>query len=251
MSEFLCSLITIVNKEKVYQDFLNNLHTQKDISYELITIDNKQNEFTSARMAYNQAAKKAKGKYLVFLHPDIRFLNPYSLKEILTYIQTINTFGVVGIAGSPKELVHHNRIILTNIKHGDNKQKVAESHEIAEPTEVQTVDEALFIIKKTYWEQQPFPSKEGWHLYAVEQCLIANIDGLKNYVVPADIWHTSDGKSEDYRYTIQIKKLIKQYQTYTNTINTTVKRWQTSGIKAKIFLNYYLIKMYVKHILKM
>ena len=85
MTDPLYSLITIVNKEDVYQ-------------------------------AFNDAAKKARGKYLVFLHPDIRFLNEHALKDVLDQIRSLpKDFGVAGIAGSPKELVANDRIILTTI----------------------------------------------------------------------------------------------------------------------------------------
>ena len=58
------SLITIVNKEPVYQEFKKNLDTQVNVDYELIKIDNYDNQFNSARAAYNDAAKKANGEYL-------------------------------------------------------------------------------------------------------------------------------------------------------------------------------------------
>lgn len=74
MTDPLYSLITIVNKEDVYQAFKAGLEKQTGVEYELIRINNENNEYNSARKAFNDAAKKAKGKYLVFLHPDIRFL---------------------------------------------------------------------------------------------------------------------------------------------------------------------------------
>lgn len=244
------SLITIVNKESVYQEFLENLNTQKGVDYELITINNEHNQYTSARQAYNEAAKGATGEYLVFLHPDIRFLASDSLLNITKYVSKLDNFGLAGIAGSPKKLVDNKRIILTNIIHGLNKESVPNSAKVQEPTEVQTLDEALFIMKKSFWKKYPFPNKEGWHLYAVEQCLIASINGYHNYVIPANIWHTSNGKSEDYRYTLQVRKLIKEYRPYVDNINTTVKRWRTRGIFAEVYSLSYLCKMYLKYLLK-
>ena len=61
------SLITIVNKDDVYQEFKTNLAQQKDIDYELIRINNEHQQYQSARQAFNEAAQKAKGEYLVFL----------------------------------------------------------------------------------------------------------------------------------------------------------------------------------------
>lgn len=249
MIDITYSLITIVNKEAVYKDFLDSLNTQVGVKYELIAINNEHNQYSSARTAYNVAARRAKGEYLIFLHPDIRFLASDSLARICNYTKEIDDFGLVGIAGSPKELVKNERIILTNIIHGDNKETVPNSKKVTGPTEVQTLDEAFFIMKKSFWEKFPFPNKEGWHLYAVEQCLIANINGYPNYVVPANIWHTSDGKSEDYRYTLQVRKLIREYRPYVDNINTTVKRWRTRGLYANLYSLAYLMKMYLKYLL--
>lgn len=244
------TLITIANKKDIYLEFINNLKTQVNVNYELITIWNDKKQYSSARQAYNTAAAKSTGDILIFLHPDIRFTATTALSDIIFQLSSLKKFGVVGIAGSPKELVGGDRIIVTNIVHGKNKISVPNSTKINAPVEVQTVDEALFIMSKKFWEEHPFPSKEGWHLYAVEQCLIASKAGFKNFVIPIkDIWHTSDGKSEDYRYTLQVRKLVREYRKYTNTINTTVKRWRTRGIYAQIYILFYLFKMYIKFLL--
>ncbi|MDW5472880.1 hypothetical protein SAZ89_01370 [Limosilactobacillus reuteri] len=52
------SIITIVNKEKVYQDFKKSLNQQQQVDYEVIKVNNDNNQFKSARKAYNEAAKK-------------------------------------------------------------------------------------------------------------------------------------------------------------------------------------------------
>lgn len=41
----LFSIITIVNKEKVYEDFKRSLESQKEVNYELVKIDNTHNQF--------------------------------------------------------------------------------------------------------------------------------------------------------------------------------------------------------------
>lgn len=39
------SIITIVNKEKIYEDFKRSLESQKEVNYELVKIDNTHNQF--------------------------------------------------------------------------------------------------------------------------------------------------------------------------------------------------------------
>ncbi|MCX2187190.1 glycosyltransferase [Limosilactobacillus pontis] len=223
------SLITISNNESVYQEFKKGLKQQKDVDYELIKINNDHNQFNSARVAYNEAAKKARGKYLVFLHPDIRFLDDYALHDTLSAIKAIPNFGVAGIAGSPWKLYKNKSYIITTIVQGKDKEHVGTP--INKTTEVQTLDESFFVIKKTYWEKHPFTNYLGWHFYAVEQCLRAIIDGKKNYVVPARIWHKSTGGSEDKNYVRMGEEMVQRYGSHFPYINTTVTKWETRGIK--------------------
>lgn len=242
------SLITIVNKEAVYKEFKNNLESQQKVNYELIRINNDHNQYDSARAAYNAALKKASGDYLVFLHPDIRFLDKFALHEILNQIIHLPNLGVAGIAGSPSELVNGDREILTTIVQGSKKETVG--HSINRPTSVQTVDECFFVTTKQFAVDHPFSDIKGWHFYAVEQCLVALLNGKNNYVVPAHVWHTSAGASEDYHYVLIGMQMIKRYGNHFNHINTTVHKWDTKGVNSRFHNYVYLIKRIITTYLK-
>lgn len=228
-SQHKFSIITIVNKENVYQDFKQNLQSQEGVDYELIKVNNDHNQFSSAREAYNNAAQKATGEYLLFIHPDIRFLDDKALHDILKQIKELNNFGVAGIAGCPVELRNGHAILYTNLKQGAKCQEIGDN--ISKPTEVQTVDECFFVMKKDLLEEIPFSDIEGWHFYAVEQCLRASLLGKKNYVVPARAWHQSDGASENLQYVKIGKEIVKRYGNNFPYINMTVSRWETHGLK--------------------
>ncbi len=224
------SLITIANKENIYQEFKKGLLKQQNINYELIKVKNDHNQFSSARKAYNTAAKKASGKYLVFLHPDIRFLDRRALYDVLKQITALNDFGIAGIAGSPKKLWKNDQsYIVTTMIQGINKEHVGEK--INKVTEVQTVDECFFVMKRSYWQLHPFSDIQGWHFYSVEQCLRAIQSGKHNYVVPSRIWHLSTGVSEDSNYVKIGKIIVQRYGQNFPYINTTVTKWDTHGLK--------------------
>lgn len=244
MNKPLCSLLLIVNKEPIYQQFLYNLTTQLDVTNELIEIDNRNNQYSSARAAFNENIHRANGEYLIFLHPDICFLDPYALRDIMTHVRSLGEFGVAGIAGTPEQLVNKERVILSNILHGYKMHPAGEI--ISRPTEVQTLDECMFIVKADYFRQSPFPDVAGWHLYCVEHCLQAIRDGRKNYVVPAHVWHHSAGKSLDWNYIPQLEILISKYKDMTPLINTTVRKWHTRGFCYRIFRRYYMCKQWLK-----
>lgn len=221
------SIITIANKEDVYQKFKANLEEQSGVDYELIKIRNDRHQYSSARTAYNQAVAKATGKDLLFLHPDIRFLDKRALADVLQQAWKLPNRGVVGIAGVPDNLGPYH--IMTTMKQGVTPRSVGVP--IDRPTKIQTVDECFFIFSKQFWEQHPFSDIEGWHLYAVEECLQAIMDGKTNYVVPSRICHASDGVSEDWNYVKTGRQIVKRYGAHFPIINTTVYKWNTHGAR--------------------
>lgn len=223
----LFSIITIVNKEKIYEGFLKNLKEQEGVQYELIKINNDHNQFSSAREAYNDAMKKAHGDYFIFLHPDMRFLDKFALKDALEQIVKIDDLGVAGVSGCPFELYHHKSTILTTIVQGDPYYHFGKS--IDKVTEVQTVDECFFVMPRDFCENHPFTDVKGWHMYAVEQCLIALLNNKKNYVIPARMWHYSPGNSENWQYVQTGREIVKRYGNHFSSINTTMTTWNTKS----------------------
>lgn len=248
MDKPLCSLLVIVNKEPLFRELVADLSLQQSISYELIEIDNRNNRYSSAREAFNEAASQAQGEYLVFLHPDVRFLDSNALHDLMAQVQSLNDFGVVGVAGAPEQLENGKRVILSAIVHGEDKRPAGQI--IEHPMEIQTLDECLFVIRADWFREHPFSQATGWHLYCVEQCLQSAVYGRKNYVVPARVWHLSDGKSLDWKYVSQLERLIKIYGKTIPVINTTVRKWPTRGLGNKLFRHYFKIKQRIKAILR-
>ena len=245
----MISLVLIVNKQEIYKDFLDNLDTQEEIEYEIVPIFNYNNEYRSARQAYNNATKKINGDVLIFMHPDIRFLHKHSLKNFVESIHSIKDAGVIGVAGAraskDKPSVGD---ILSGIVHGLDKRELG-TVQIKKTEEVQTVDECMFAVNKKYFLEHPFSDLSGWHLYAVDYCLEALKNSRKNYVVPSQIWHISDGVSLDEKYVEQVEIIIKKWRDYYNVIYTTIKTWPTKGVYAYIYRKYYWIKQRIKRMI--
>lgn len=239
LNEYLFSIITIVNKPKVFDKFRSKLDKQIGVKYELIPIMNDHNQFHSARMAYNSYLSKIKGDYVIFTHPDINFLQNDSLSKILKQVVDLPHLGVAGIAGSPWKHEGRHAFIVSTIVQGNSQKRIGKY--INKPTIVQTVDECFFVMKRDYLIKHPFSTINGWHMYAVEQSLEAISNGLTNYVVPAKVWHDSTGASEDRSYVITGKQIVKKYGKEFPFINTTVTKWETKGWKARVYpwLKYY------------
>ena len=244
--KYFCTIIVISNKEYVLKEYKKCLQTQKNVEYQLIVIDNTKKIYKSARKAFNSVLDQAYYETVVFSHPDIRFISENALFEILQMTEEIADFGVCGIAGCQGG---EEWKILSNIIHGDKKKEAGKK--IKQAIEVQTVDECFFLMKRETIQELRFTDEEGWHLYAVEQCLRMIDKGKKNYVVPAKIWHLSDGRSLDPTYMNILERIINKYRTNMGYINTTVKQWRTKGIKACLYRKFYYMKQIIKRIIYM
>ena len=79
------SIITVVNKCEVFREILqSSLEEQENIEYELIVKDNRNNQYNSLSEAYNEAIKEAEGEWIMFVHPDVRFLFKGELEKMVS-----------------------------------------------------------------------------------------------------------------------------------------------------------------------
>lgn len=239
------SIICIVNNHRIFYNFLyRSLAKQKYDDYELIKIDNCNNQFKGATSAYEFGVSKAKGDFLLFIHQDIEFLNEDSLGQIILRINQIGNFGVVGVAGC---IEGSEYISYSNIIHG--KSKLRSGLYLDNYVEAQTVDECLFVVKKDVFLNFKFNNNlTGWHLYAVEYCLRLQKYNLKTFIIPSDLYHKSDGGSLDYNYWIHLKYILKLFSASNEYINTTLGQWKPSFFLS-IKLDYYILKNLIKKLL--
>lgn len=239
------SIVTIVNKPDLFDRFCKSLEMQTNVSYELIPIYNLNNEYKSARDAFNSVLNNCNGEYVVFTHPDIIFETSNVLYTIKTYLNRIVDFGVIGAAGASADKYNKNvRVIYSNMVHGMNKKNAG--IKIDSIQEVQTVDECFFVLDRRYITETKFSELDGWHLYAVELCLQSILANKKNYVIPLKIWHLSNGKSLDSNYIKQLNRIIQIYGDKFPILYTTVKIWMTQGLRSKLYRYYYFVKQKIK-----
>lgn len=241
----MISIICASNNKKILEkELIMSLSKQTFIDYELIIVDTNKLKFESAAEALNYGAKKAKGNYIVFAHHDIIIKESDELERIIKYVEQIEDFGIIGIAG-----ITEKGMVIGNITNGDPEVKIA-NKEIANPTEVQTVDEVMFIVKKEIFDKYRLNTEnKTWHLYAVEYCMQMKNIGKKVYVIPSNIYHHSSGGSMNKDYYKEIKRFSKLQKNTVKIINTTMGKWHTNRIilffdiiKVKILLKLIKIK---------
>lgn len=225
------------------ENFLLESLKRQNINYELILINNVNNEFTSAAKALNYAATKATGDYLLFVHQDIFFYDNNILKNLLHYAQS-RPNAIIGTAGRSA-----GNETLANIFHGIPPRPAGKR--IDGIHKVETVDESLFLIDRNLFKKIKFDEKtiNGWHLYAVDYCLEAKKYGYSSYVVGIDnIYHRSPGFSFNHQYFLILKQIIHKYRKM-KYIYTTMGKWPTNTVKLNFKINLMKIKSKIKMVL--
>jgi GT2 family glycosyltransferase len=237
------SVICVYNNKQILESFLLESLKKQNINYELILINNVNNEFTSAAKALNYAATKATGDYLLFVHQDIFFYDSNILKDLLYYAQS-KPNAIIGIAGTTE-----NNEVLTNILHDIPPRPAGKR--IDGIHKVETVDECLFLIDRNIFNKIKFDenSINGWHLYAVDYCLEAKKYGYPSYVIGIDnIYHRSPGFSFNNQYFLILKQIIHKHRQI-KYIYTTMGKWPTNTFKLNFKINLKKIKSKIKMVL--
>ena len=236
------SIVVVYNDyKKLYSMLIKSLETQTFTDYELISVDNSNNQFSSASSAYNYGGNRANGKYILFLHQDIIFTDKNSLNKIIAYADKLfpEKFSLLGFAGvqpgefKKNELV--NTLHLMTLKCGESKT-VYSWKPLEQPEEVFAVDECGFMMTKEMFSKFPFNDLGNtWHLYAVEMCLKLKQSGYHVGVIPVDAWHCSLGRMNSDYYK-RMRMLVKRYGKTFDAIFTTCFSIKTSRPMADIIL---------------
>lgn len=242
----MISVVCVFNDKDSLEECLkeslkNNL---KDDNYQLVLVDNTQNNYSSAAEALNHGGQKAQGKYIMFVHQDVYFDPNTSFSTLEDLLDSMANLGVAGVAGAPGD----NEDIISNMKHGVPPRKVSPNR-LIKPEKVQTVDECLFIVPKSVFDVLKFDEKlfRGWHLYAVDFSLSCQEKGLDVYVMPFSIYHRSIGYSLTGDFYQSAENVIKKHKTHYKKIYTTIGYWNTrqsftyQKMKHKIHWNWTLL----------
>ncbi len=151
---------------------------------ELLAIDNRSGDFTTAGGALNHGARESRNEVVVFVHQDVYL---HSLPELeraaaeLLHSEDIGLMGAVGVDG-------RSRVI------GRVRDRVVPiGSRAADPRDVETLDEVLFLIRKDRVLAEPLSEepKLAWHAYAVEYALRVRRSGLRVVARDVELTHNS------------------------------------------------------------
>ncbi len=198
---------------------------------ERILIDNSDGRFSSAAAALNHGASLCTGDLLLFCHQDIRFKSTDSLLDLVKRCAILGEGDVGGVAGAKQ-----GRTFIM-ITHGEEEEPYSTGSMFdGDYVGVETVDECIIIMPKSTWESHHFDEEicDGWHFYAVEQCLYALLHGHDVYTFLADVNHLSSRGTVNDTYYRALRKLMAAYSDQVSYISTSVGYWPRKGLERAI-----------------
>ncbi|RYE14804.1 MAG: hypothetical protein EOP34_05440 [Rickettsiales bacterium] len=203
--DFEFSICTLVTRETEYQEMLQSFVDKGfNTDYcEYLHIDNTKGCTFEAFEGLNLFLQQAKGKYIIICHQDI-LLHKDGYPELQTCINTINKidikWAVCGNAGAsgPNHIVYH-------VTYPDNKFM----NKGKLPLKVSALDENFLLIKNSA-HLRLSNNLKGFHLYATDLILQAELNGYSAYVIPFNLIHKSRGNKSNDFFIIR-NELIKKY----------------------------------------
>jgi hypothetical protein len=216
----MISVVCVYNSEEILKNvLLKSLDTQT-IKFELITLDNRDNRYSSAAEALNYGGGKAKGEYIMFVHQDMWLGSNSWLDEVEKCLESIPDLGIAGVAGMIEKGRNWEEWIRRSLDACDEAWW-GKSGRIKEPEEVQTLDECLLLVPRAVFNRLKFDEKtfDGWHLYGADYCLCVRELGLKAWVIPAFSSHSSPARNMKSLLKYQ-RRLYAKHKTRDRHIHT-------------------------------
>jgi hypothetical protein len=202
------SICTLVTRKGEYSEMLQSFLDAgfSENICEFLFVDNVSGNNYDAFEAVNLFLHQSKGKYVIICHQDILIDkdNYKDLKLLLTKLDQIDpTWGVCGNAGAagPNHIVYH-------ISYPDGLFMSKGNL----PLKVTALDENFLLIKNEAYLKVS-NDIQGFHLYATDLVLQAELSGYSSYVIPFNLTHKSRGNRDASFYSIR-KTLIQKYNHY-------------------------------------
>lgn len=205
---FEFSICTLVTRKQEYNEMLQSFLAKgfSEDKCEFIYADNTEKNNFDAFSAFNLFLKKAKGRYIIICHQDV-LINKDGYDELVKCLAQLNnldtSWGVCGNAGAagPNHIVYY-------ISYPDgtfmNKGKF--------PLKVTGLDENFLLVKNSA-NLKVSNNLNGFHLYATDLVLQAELNGFSSYVIPFNLTHKSRGNRDNDFFRIR-NELINKYNRF-------------------------------------
>lgn len=239
------------NIEVLNSMLLPGLELQVNVKTNIHIIDPKREGFSSTAESYNSCIEQISAPYVIFVHQDLKLLEKDTLYNMAQYLDACQNdlIGLCGACSKP------NKVVYGNVYHGILNENMGQP--IAEPAEVETLDEIFLMLKSDVLKQIRFDDKtlSGWHFYVVDFCMQAHQKGMRCVVWPQKSQHKNILEMPRYVYAIGIypkefffylKKLRDKYKNAYDHIVSPCCYCKTSFFA---FAKYYYFSIF-KRIVK-
>jgi hypothetical protein len=201
------SICTLVTKKDEYIECVNSFKrkgfTVDDCEY--LYIDNSAGNEFDAYSGYNIFLQAAAGRYIILCHQDVLLIGDDrdKLDELLVELDRVDPrWGLCGNAGKTWDGTYALRI---SDPHTANARMGGPF-----PVRTFTLDENFIVVRK-HANIALSRDMSGFHLYATDMCIIADILGYNAYVIDFHLHHKGAGNI-DNAYDTLIKELNLKYR---------------------------------------
>ena len=202
------SFITWVNNEELYKEFIASADFIKDA--EFIKVGCK---YTSMATAYNAGLKRATGNIFIFVHQDVRILDP-RFPNIVEDVCKKENLGFAGVIGNIELAPAHWWGVKADKKRGSiitsQKKEVYEEGILslgAYNGPARQIDGLLMVTNKRFIFPEELPSI---HFLDLWMCHEAEKQGYTNWIFNALLEHLSIGNPFSAEFRIN-KKIYERY----------------------------------------
>lgn len=219
----MISIIICLRTPHIKPSLEANIRENIGVPYEIIGIDNSNNQFTIFE-AYNEGVARSTYEILCFMHDDILFHTTDWGKRIANHLSPVEA-GIIGICGGSTlskvpaswSLYDQKKYILQTSAQGGKPVLHDTGHDTQNSaSQVVVLDGVFLCAKKSLFEKIRFDDKtfSGFHSYDLDICAQAHQAGYKNYAInDVLIEHFSKGH-HNKQWVINSMKLSDKWGPY-------------------------------------
>jgi hypothetical protein len=253
----MLSIIVCSRNKNLPEDFIDNILKTVGVVYEIISIDNSENQY-SIFSAYNIGFTKSKYSYICFVHEDVFFHSINWGEKVIEHLQNPNT-GIIGLAGagivtrvpaSWKNLLSLSENIIQSDRTGNKATKINRLPLNYNQSErpVIILDGVFMCMRRELMEKIHFDeSLKGFHGYDFDISIQSTVKGYVNNVIyDIELEHFSRGKT-DKAYFRNLITIFKKWEFYLPLFLNNSSKIEPSEISGNEKSNLYrLIKKMVR-----
>jgi hypothetical protein len=199
----MISVVIASVKPELSQALRDNIEQTIGVPHEIWVHDNRHTQWGLCRI-YNHYARLSKGRYIAFLHEDIRIYTSEWGRILADFYAANPQAGIIGFAGSIlktrtlsgwESTAENSRMCLRQRTSKGHVRQICRKVHGEDYAHVLTLDGFAFIVPRDVWQQHPFDEALfcGYHQYDVDFSLQVALTH-RNYVCfTIDVEHFSCG----------------------------------------------------------